>query len=105
MSEIWQRLNRKKALDEALRNEIEETFGLRGRKALAAIDDHRVKKYLDFFVVSGSTGEYVVAENVCTCRDFAFRNRPCWHLLAVQIAEATGMFEFIDAWFQERWKK
>jgi predicted nucleic acid-binding Zn finger protein len=105
MSEFWQRPGEKKELDDALRREIEEEFGTRGRKALAAIDAGRVKKYLDFFVVMGSTGEYVVAEDICTCRDFTFRNRECWHLLAVRIAEATGTFVCIDAWYQEKWKK
>ena len=105
MSNIWQRLHGKKTLDNALRSEIEEAYGSRGRKALAAIDARQVKKYLDFFVVSGSTGEYVIAENVCTCRDFTFRSRECWHLLAVRIAEVTGLFESIDLWYQEKWKK
>ena len=53
MSDLWQRLSEKKNLDEALRLEIEESFGNRGKKALAALDDGRIKKYLDFFVVQG----------------------------------------------------
>jgi len=105
MSDIWQQLCEKKALDDTLRAGIVDEFGMRGTKALDAVDHHLVKKYLDFFVVSGSTGKYVVSENVCTCRDFAFRQKPCWHLIAVRIAEATGMFESIDAWYQENWKK
>ena len=72
MSDLWQQWYSKKALDDALRAGIVAEFGSRGVKALDAIDRHRVKKYLDFFVVTGSTGEHVVSENVCTCRDFAF---------------------------------
>ena len=105
MNDLWQQLREKKTLDDALRAGIVTEFGTRGTKALDAIDRNLVKKYLDFFVVSGSTGEYVVSENVCTCRDFAFRQKPCWHLIAVRIAEATGLFETIDTWYQENWKK
>jgi predicted nucleic acid-binding Zn finger protein len=104
MSDLWQQLCEKKVLDDALRTVIVAEYGSRGAKALDAIDSHMVKKYLDFFVVAGSTGEYVVSENVCTCRDFAFRQKPCWHLIAVRIAEATGTFETINAWYQDTWK-
>jgi len=88
-----------------MRAAIEQEFGLRGEKALLAIDTHRVKKYLDFFVVAGKTGEYIVDENVCTCHDFIFRNRECWHLLAVRIATITGSYDSVDQWYQDTWKK
>jgi predicted nucleic acid-binding Zn finger protein len=104
MSNLWNRLREKKALDADLRADIEETFGNRGKKALAALDAGKVMKYLDFFVVSGRTAEYVVDEDFCTCGDFMFRNRTCWHLLAVKIAQETGTYERSDTWYQERWK-
>jgi predicted nucleic acid-binding Zn finger protein len=105
MSDIWHRLGESKALTTALRLEIEETFGTRGKKALAALDAGKVMKYLDFFVVAGRTAEYVVDDDFCTCGDFMFRNRTCWHLLAVRIAQETGLYEGIDSWYQDRWKK
>ena len=73
MSDLWLRLSEKKVLDEVLRLEIEETFGNRGKKALTALDDGRIKKYLDFFVVQGRTAEYIVEDDFCTCSDFMFR--------------------------------
>ena len=105
MSDLLQRLSEKKTLDNTMRAAIEQEYGLPGKKALAAIDTHRVKKYLDFFVVTGKTGEYVVDENICTCRDFIYRNRECWHLLAVRIATITGLYDSVDQWYQETWKK
>ena len=105
MSDLLQRLSEKKTLDTTMRVAIEQEYGMPGKKALAAIDTHRVKKYLDFFVVTGKTDEYVVDENVCTCRDFIFRNRECWHLLAVRIATITGLYDSVDQWYQETWKK
>ena len=74
---IWQRLAEKKTLDPDLRGEIEAAFGTKGKKALAAIDDKKVLKYLDFFVVEGRTSRYIVEEDFCTCSDFMYRGRTC----------------------------
>jgi len=60
MSDIWQHLSEKRVLDTALCEEIEAVFGSRGKKALAAIDANKIKKYLDFFVVEGKTARYIV---------------------------------------------
>lgn len=104
MSDLWQRLAEKKVLDADLRLEIENVLGVRGKKALAALDSCKIKQYLDFFVVEGRTAEYVVDEDFCTCSDFMYRGRTCWHLLAVRIAQETGMFQKIDSWYYEREK-
>ncbi|MDO9324335.1 MAG: SWIM zinc finger family protein [Methanoregula sp.] len=103
MSDLWDRIKEKNTLDAALREEIEAAFGARGKKALAAIDAGKVKKYLDFFVVEGRTAEYVVDEDFCTCRDFLYRGRTCWHLLAVRIAVGADLAERVDGWYQDRW--
>lgn len=105
MSDLWQRLAQKKVLDAPLRIEIEETFGMRGKKALSALDSGRIKKYLDFFVVQGGTAEYIVEDDFCTCRDFMFRGRTCWHILAVRIALETNSFRNIDSWYLDQWEK
>lgn len=102
MSDIFSWLKGKKNIDDATRAEIEQEFGARGKKALAAIDDGDVKRYRDFFVVTGKTGEYVVEEGICTCRDFIYRNRECWHILAVRIADCCGTYARVDAWYQEQ---
>jgi predicted nucleic acid-binding Zn finger protein len=105
MTDLWQRLARKKGLDASLRLEIEGTLGTRGKKALVALDSGKIKKYLDFFVVEGRTAEYVVDDDFCTCGDFLYRGRTCWHLLAVRIAQETGTYRLIDTWYQDIWKK
>jgi predicted nucleic acid-binding Zn finger protein len=104
MNDIWQHLEERKVLDEDIRREIEAAFGARGKKALLAIDEGKVKKYLDFFVVEGRTARYIVEEEFCTCGDFLFRGRNCWHLLAVRIAQSTGSFESVDSWYQDQLK-
>ncbi|MDD1694684.1 MAG: SWIM zinc finger family protein, partial [Methanoregula sp.] len=64
----------------------------------------KVKKYLDFFVVEGKTSRYIVEEEFCTCSDFMYRGRTCWHLLAVRIAQATGTCQSVDSWYQDQMK-
>lgn len=105
MNDIWQHLAKKKVLDAQIRHAIEETLGPRGKKALLALDAGKVKKYLDFFIVEGRTADYVVEEEFCTCGDFMYRKRICWHLLAVRIAQETGTFRRIDSWYLDTWKK
>ena len=90
-------------LNSRLREEVIRLFGDRGRKAIAAIDEGRVKKYLDFYVVVGKSDEYIVDEDFCTCNDFIFRGGRCWHILAARIAALTGNYESYDLWYQEIW--
>ena len=104
MNDLLIRLSENPRLDESQRAEIEASFGPRGRKALAALDAGKVKKYHDFFVVEGRTAEYVVDEDFCTCNDFLYRGRTCWHLIAVRIAVATGRFERVDGWYVDQMK-
>ena len=104
MTDIWERLRNKHELDEEIRGEIVEAFGKKGTSALDAIDAGRVKKYLDFFVVEGKTAAYIVEDDFCTCGDFLYRGRACWHLLAVRIAVATGAFLAVDGWYSDQMK-
>ena len=104
MSDLFERLSADRKLDDELRLEIERMFGPRGKKALAALDLGKVKKYHDFFVVEGRTGDYVVDEDFCTCGDFMYRNRTCWHLVAVRIALAAHLFVPVDGWYTDQMK-
>lgn len=104
MNGLWERLRGQHGLDAEVREEIVTAFGRKGASALDAIDKGRVKKYLDFFVVEGRTASYIVEEDFCTCGDFLYRGRACWHLLAVRIARETGCFETVDRWYQETLK-
>jgi len=105
MSDIWERLKKKPGLDEDIRGEIVARFGKKGTSALDAIDKGKVKKYLDFLVVEGKTAAYIVEDDFCTCGDFLYRGRTCWHLLAVRIAAGTGRFVTVDRWYQETMKE
>jgi predicted nucleic acid-binding Zn finger protein len=54
--------------------------------------------------VTGRTAEYVVDEDFCTCSDFMYRGRTCWHLIATRIAIATGQAEQVDGWYTDQLK-
>jgi len=101
MSDIRELLHGGRELDAEIRGEIVAAFGKKGTSALDAIDTGRVKKYLDFFVVEGRTAAYIVEDDFCTCGDFLYRGRACWHLLAVRIAKETGCFVSVDRWYQD----
>lgn len=103
VEELISCLRSEQTLSPPLREEIIRIFGNRGKKALKAIDESRIKKYRDFFVVVGTSDEYIVEDEFCTCPDFSFRGGRCWHVLAVRIASLTGDYEEIDLWYQDGW--
>jgi predicted nucleic acid-binding Zn finger protein len=106
MTDPWKMLEREGRITPEIRRLIRERYGQRGEKALEIVDEGRVKRYLDFFVVVGSSGEYVVEDEFCTCRDALFRRRgECAHVLAVRIAVLTGRYEEFPLWYQENWKE
>lgn len=92
-------------LTDELEQRIIREYGNRGQNALKLVKAGRVKKYLDFFVVEGRTGKYVVEGDFCTCRDYLYRlsrnGGLCYHSLAVRIAEATGQYERVDLWYSD----
>ena len=80
--------------------------GIRGQKALEAIQEDRVKQYRDFTVVVGYDDEYIVEDGMCTCKGSEYNiksdtNKKCWHLLAVDLAERTGSIDYHDMWYSE----
>ncbi|MCQ8894094.1 MAG: SWIM zinc finger family protein [Methanolinea sp.] len=102
--EFWRKIREEKALSPALRAELVRVYGERGRKAIDALDKGRVMKFRDFIVVRGSSGDYVVEEEFCTCQDYLYRGGCCWHILAVRLATLCDTFLTVDEWYQEKWK-
>ncbi|MFH0968703.1 MAG: SWIM zinc finger family protein [Methanobacteriota archaeon] len=87
--------------DDRMRKKIVAYYKGRGKKALDIVDQSRVKRYRDFFVVSGDTAEYVVEDDYCSCEDYLHRGGSCAHILAVKIVRATGRYPLIDQWYYE----
>ncbi|SEO55798.1 hypothetical protein SAMN04487948_103221 [Halogranum amylolyticum] len=86
---------------------IVSIHGDRGLRAIEAVAEHRVKQYRDFTVVVGYDDEYVVEDGGCTCKDSSYNLDPedpdqrCWHVLAVDIAEALDEVDHHDMWYSE----
>lgn len=86
--------------------EILEKYGERGRKAIKGINENRVKKYLDFWVVVGEKEHIVINNRFCDCEDYLFNVSSqdpeanlCWHAIAVRLAIEFGEFDEIKAWY------
>ena len=105
MNDILDKIVKTGELTRELREEFLQEYGNRGMRALAALDEKRIKQYLDFTVVESSSKDYVVDDDICVCGDSLFRNRECWHILAVRLAKATGLLTEEHSWYQERWTR
>ncbi len=101
--EFWKLLTGEKCLSPRLLHEFICIYGDRGQKALDAYRSGKVRRYRDFVVVAGSSQEYIVEEDFCTCHDFLFRGKCCWHLLAARLAAACGGYDARDDWYQDIW--
>ena len=72
------------------------THGDRGSRAIEAVSEERVKEYRDFTVVVGHDEEYIIENGGCPCKDAEYNldttdpTQPCWHALAVDIAQRIG---------------
>ncbi|WP_049947705.1 hypothetical protein [Candidatus Halobonum tyrrellensis] len=86
---------------------VVSTHGARGRRAIEAVSEERVKQYRDFTVVVGHRAEHVVEDGGCDCEDAAYNLDPsdpderCWHALAVDVAEALDRVDHHDMWYSE----
>jgi predicted nucleic acid-binding Zn finger protein len=106
MTDPWKLLERERKLTPEIRRLMGERYGQRGVKALEIVDEGRVKKYLDFFVVVGTSEEHIVEEGFCNCGDALFRRRgECAHVLAARIAALTGQYEEFALWYLDSLKE
>lgn len=89
--------------------ELYELFGQRFTKALEALKENRVKKYVfkpsgrNVWIVIGKERDYLIMPEAefCMCDDFYFRvlDRKvhlCYHLIAQKIARNLGWYETIE---------
>jgi predicted nucleic acid-binding Zn finger protein len=89
--------------------ELYELFGSRFTKALDALKENRVKKYIfkpsgkTVWIVIGRERDYLIMPEAefCTCDDFYFRVldkkvHMCYHLLTQKIAQNLCWFEIIE---------
>jgi len=100
---------------------LEAKFGQRVHKALEALNESRIKKYVFqpsgrvVWIVVGKERDYLIMPSIdyCSCDDFYYQfdhGHVCYHIIAQKLAEATGRFDrfedddqFFDILIQE-WK-
>lgn len=104
--------------------QLSEALGPRFIKALEAVKEERVKKYVFspsnriVWIVVGREREYQImpAAGFCSCDDFYFRVMDrevniCYHLIAQKIADTLEQYDKIETedklydCFIEEWKK
>ena len=86
-----------------------DLFGQRFTKALEALKENRVKKYIfkpsgkTVWIVVGRERDYLLMPEAefCTCDDFYFRVldrkiHMCYHLIAQKIARNLGLYDTIE---------
>ncbi|MEM2876285.1 MAG: hypothetical protein QXL67_04985 [Candidatus Bathyarchaeia archaeon] len=95
--------------DEERSNSLSEVYGARFSRALRAVKNRKIKKYVfkpsgkTIWIVVGKGRDYIVlpAVGFCSCNDFYYRimsgeSPLCYHLMACWLAEATEEFDLID---------
>jgi len=86
---------------------IVDVHGSRGRRAIEAVGEGRVKAYRDFVIVVGHEDEYIVEDGLCDCADAEYNldtddpDELCWHAIAVRIADAIDAVDHHDMWYSD----
>ncbi len=94
-------------LTPAIVSAILDAHGDRGKRAIEAVTESRVKRYRDFTVVVGHDDEYIVEDDGCTCKDAEYNldaedpTDLCWHAIAVAIAERIDAIDHHDMWYSD----
>jgi predicted nucleic acid-binding Zn finger protein len=124
LTEICKQAKQERKLTGKSLTVLYETFGQRFMKALEALNENRVKKYVfvpsdkTIWIVVGKERDYLIMPEAefCTCDDFYFRvlDRQvhlCYHLIAQKIAKCLGWFETVEEHdelydsLMDEWKK
>jgi len=104
---ICKEVNAEGGVTENHKGRLSAAFGPRFTKALEALEQGRVKKYVFkpsgriVWIVVGKERDYLVmpAADFCSCEDFYFKfdkGHLCYHIIAQKLAEATGQFDLIE---------
>ncbi|CAM2733967.1 MULTISPECIES: hypothetical protein [Halobacterium] len=92
------------ALTPEITRRILDAHGDRGRRAIEAASEGRVKQYTDFTVVVGHGDEYIIEGGACNCQDARYNLGPdesCWHALAAAIAARVGAVDHHDMFYSD----
>jgi len=107
LEDICKTVKLERQVSETQVTRLSEAFGQRVPKALEALQEGKVKKYVFkpsgrvVWIVVGKRRDYLVmpAIDYCSCYDFYFqfdRGHVCYHIIAQKLAEATGKFDAFE---------
>jgi len=86
---------------------LAEVFGQRSARALEALNEGRIKKYVFkpsnrvVWIVVGKRRDYLIKPEAdyCSCDDFYFQfdhGHLCYHIIAQKLAEAAGKYDLFE---------
>jgi predicted nucleic acid-binding Zn finger protein len=100
---LFNKLQRRGALEAELEEEIADVYGARGRRAVEAIKRRRVIRRGRRWFVRGRTDEYEVVKSFCTCRDYVMNISTgkagvdmCYHALAKNVCQALNSYYLVE---------
>lgn len=106
LQRVCSEVARTKEIGNRDRKKLEKIFGRRFAKALEALKNKQVKKYIFkpssriVWIVVGKGQDYLTipGADFCTCADFYFRVMEkkihlCYHLIAQKLAEALKVYD------------
>ena len=104
LNDICKTVKEEGKISESHVSRLSEAFGQRVEKALEALNEGRVKKYIFqpsgrvVWIVVGKNRDYLVMPEIdyCSCYDFYFqfdRGHVCYHIIAQKLAEAICTFD------------
>jgi len=95
------------SMSDAEAERLVQNFSQRGKKALEALQESRIKKYVFqpsgrvVWIVVGKERDYLVmpAIGYCSCDDFYYQfdhGHVCYHIIAQKLAEASSRFDLFE---------
>ena len=107
LKEICREIQVEKRVTDAHLTRLSLAFGSRFDRALEALRERRIKKYVfkpsgrTVWIVVGKRRDYLVMPDAefCSCEDFYFKfdkGHLCYHIIAQKLAEATDRFDLIE---------
>ena len=107
LKEICREIQVEKRVTDAHLTRLSLAFGSRFDRALEALRERRIKKYVfkpsgrTVWIVVGKRRDYLVMPDAefCSCEDFYFKfdkGHLCYHIIAQKLAEATDQFDLIE---------
>lgn len=110
IEELKARLRREKRLTPELREKFRKVYGLRFERAIKAVVQHNVYKYVFrpsgrvLWIVVGRQKDYLIYPDMyCSCSDFYLNSvvrkkvDACYHILARILAEFLGFYDVLYA--------